>query len=177
MVPSLVPVPVVTGVEADGAEAAEVMLAGADVLAVWAQAEIIERTAMARKERRSLLVIGSLKLLGTLFRKSGSVNQIPVNVVSGNTVPGKNSDCLFQATLDRTHEVFYCLTSTSSRQALSDRAHRIASLTRRGCGRIVHPCSSFSNGVDRSNYRYPSQPASNQRAPIMLAQKSAGPCG
>jgi hypothetical protein len=39
--------------------------AGAAALLVWAKAEIIEKAAMARKERRSLLVIGSLKLLGT----------------------------------------------------------------------------------------------------------------
>jgi hypothetical protein len=31
---------------------------------VWAHAEIIENTAMARTDRRYLLVIGSLKLLG-----------------------------------------------------------------------------------------------------------------
>jgi len=33
-------------------------------LLVWAHAEIIEKTAMARTDRRNLLVIGSLKLLG-----------------------------------------------------------------------------------------------------------------
>ena len=32
--------------------------AGAAALEVWAKAEIMEKTAMARKERRSLLVIG-----------------------------------------------------------------------------------------------------------------------
>jgi hypothetical protein len=65
IVPIFVPVPVATG--AVGAEAAgEVTpLAGAVALLVWAKADIIEITAMARKERRSLLVIGSLKLLGT----------------------------------------------------------------------------------------------------------------
>jgi hypothetical protein len=48
-----------------GAEAEVTPLAGAVALLVWAKADIIEITAMARKERRSLLVIGSLKLLGT----------------------------------------------------------------------------------------------------------------
>jgi hypothetical protein len=38
---------------------------GSAALLVWAKAEIIETTAMARIERRSLLVIGSLKLLET----------------------------------------------------------------------------------------------------------------
>jgi hypothetical protein len=44
----------------DGAEVAgEVApLAGVAALEVWAKAEIMEKTAMARKERRSLLVIG-----------------------------------------------------------------------------------------------------------------------
>jgi hypothetical protein len=58
MVPSFVPVPVAMGVE--GAEVAGEVAppAGAAALEVWAKAEIMEKTAMARKERRSLLVIG-----------------------------------------------------------------------------------------------------------------------
>jgi uncharacterized membrane protein len=69
MVPILVPVPVAI---VDGAAGvAEEPVAGelgapvgvAEL--VWANAEIMETTAMARIERRNLLVIGSLKLLGT----------------------------------------------------------------------------------------------------------------
>jgi hypothetical protein len=44
----------------EGAEAAGELAppAGAAALEVWAKAEIIENTAIARKERRSLLFIG-----------------------------------------------------------------------------------------------------------------------
>jgi hypothetical protein len=45
---------------------------------VWAHAEIIENTAIARTDRRNLIVIGSLKLLR--------------NIVPVNMVPGMNSD-------------------------------------------------------------------------------------
>ena len=63
MVPILEPVaPVAIGLEAAGEVAGP---AGAAALLVWAKAEIMEKAAMARKERRSLLIIGSLKLLGT----------------------------------------------------------------------------------------------------------------
>jgi hypothetical protein len=57
--------PVVMGAVGDEAAGEVAGPAGAAALLVWAKAEIIEKTAMARKERRSLLVIGSLKLLGT----------------------------------------------------------------------------------------------------------------
>jgi hypothetical protein len=56
------------GAEEAAAEGALGMVAGAAALPVWAHAEVIEKTAMVRKERRNLLVIGSLKLLGTMFR-------------------------------------------------------------------------------------------------------------
>jgi hypothetical protein len=70
MVPSLEPLPVAIGAEVAGLAGEVAAPAGAAMLPVWAQAEvvdmeIIERTAMARKECRNLLVIGSLKLLGT----------------------------------------------------------------------------------------------------------------
>jgi hypothetical protein len=73
MVPSLVvPVPVAIVGEAAGVAGALPAPAGA-ALPVWANAEnvnpkISEKTALARKDRRNLLVIGSVKLLGTLFR-------------------------------------------------------------------------------------------------------------
>jgi hypothetical protein len=50
---------------------------------------------MARTDRRSFLVIGSLKLLGTF---------VPVNLFSG-----MNSDHPFQVTLGRIHEVFFVM--------------------------------------------------------------------
>jgi hypothetical protein len=72
MVPILVPVPVAIVGEAAGAAGEPVAgepaaPVGAAEL-VWANAEIMETTAMARIERSNFLVIGSLKLLGTLFR-------------------------------------------------------------------------------------------------------------
>jgi hypothetical protein len=59
---------VATGAEAAGEPVAGEAPApvGAAAL-VWANAEIIEITAIARRDRRNLLVIVSLKLLGTLF--------------------------------------------------------------------------------------------------------------
>src|ERR1039458_4600155 len=78
MVPTLVPVPVVIVVEVAGVGDELAAPAGAAGLPVWAHAEIIETTAMARTDRKNLLVIGSLTLLGTL---------VPVNMV-----PGMNSD-------------------------------------------------------------------------------------
>jgi hypothetical protein len=65
IVPIFVPVPVAMGAVVAEAAGEVTPLAGAVALLVWAKADIIEITAMARKERRSLLVIGSLKLLGT----------------------------------------------------------------------------------------------------------------
>jgi hypothetical protein len=58
------------GAEGGGVAGEVAPAAGAAALLVWAKAEIVEtkiveKTAMARIERRSLLVIGSLKLLGT----------------------------------------------------------------------------------------------------------------
>jgi hypothetical protein len=69
IVPIFEPGPVATVGEAAGEPVAGELaaLVGAAAL-VWANAEIIETTAMARIERRNLLVIVSLKLLGTLFR-------------------------------------------------------------------------------------------------------------
>jgi hypothetical protein len=69
MVPIFEPVPVAMG--AVVAEAAGELAGpeGAAALLVWAKAEIIEKTAIARRERTSLLVIGSLKLLGTYSAK------------------------------------------------------------------------------------------------------------
>jgi hypothetical protein len=80
------------GVEVAGAAGALAPPAGAAALPVWANAEIvnptiIERTAMARTDRKNLLVIGSLKLLGTL---------VPVNMVPVKMFPGMNSDYLFR---------------------------------------------------------------------------------
>src|ERR1700722_17976433 len=80
MVPILVPVPVaiVAGVEGEPAAPA-----GA-AAPVWANAvivnpKIVEKTATARIERRNLLVIGSLKLLG---------NMVPANAGSGQSGSG-----------------------------------------------------------------------------------------
>ncbi|HEX8813313.1 MAG TPA: hypothetical protein VF742_15095 [Terracidiphilus sp.] len=72
MVPTLVPGPPL--VVADGAEGNELPdvaaeLEGVAALPVWASAEIANVTAMARRTRRNLLVIGSIELLGTWFRE------------------------------------------------------------------------------------------------------------
>ena len=72
MVPTRVPAPVVMVAGDAGEEGAEDAAAGefaapagaVAALPVWAQAEITEKTAMARTDRIYLLVIGSLKLLG-----------------------------------------------------------------------------------------------------------------
>jgi len=68
MAPTLVPV--FTG-PAGALEAAGVAaeLDGVAALLVWANAEIAKRTATARKSRKTLLVIGSVELLGTWFRE------------------------------------------------------------------------------------------------------------
>jgi predicted CoA-binding protein len=70
MVPTLVPAPVAVVVVVGAAVAGEVAapVGAAAALPVWAQAEITEKAAMARTDRRNLLVIGSLKLLGTWFQ-------------------------------------------------------------------------------------------------------------
>jgi hypothetical protein len=69
MVPTLVPVltPVVgiAGVEAAGLAGAEPAPEGVAALLVWANAEIVNSTAAARKSRKHLLFIGSVELLGT----------------------------------------------------------------------------------------------------------------
>src|SRR5271169_4091336 len=96
MVPNLLPVPVPTMGAVVGVAGALPAPAGA-ALPVWARAEIItpksgEKTAMARKERRNLLVIGSLNSLEHCSGKYGS----------GEYGPGMNSDYPFQATLGRT---------------------------------------------------------------------------
>jgi hypothetical protein len=62
IVPTLVPV---VDTAAAGLAAAADGLDGVAAPPVWAHAEIIENTAIARTDRRNLLVIGSLKLLGT----------------------------------------------------------------------------------------------------------------
>jgi hypothetical protein len=59
MVPTLVPVLVPVGA------AAAAGLEGVAALLVWANAEIVRITALARKSRKNLLVIGSVVLLGT----------------------------------------------------------------------------------------------------------------
>jgi len=66
----LVPVlgPVVAGV-AEGAAGVAAGLEGVAALPVWANAEIANVTARARRNRRNLLVIGSVELLGTWFRE------------------------------------------------------------------------------------------------------------
>jgi hypothetical protein len=95
MVPILLPAPVAIVVEVAGAVgepvAGEPAALGGAAALVWANAEIMETTAMARIERSNLLVIVSLNSL---------------EHVSGNYGSGKNSDYPFQATLDRTHEIF-----------------------------------------------------------------------
>lgn len=54
----------------------------------------------------------------------------------------------------RAHALF-ASSCNDHHQTLRKFARRIASVTRRGCGRVVHPQSAFCNGVDRSNYRGP----------------------
>jgi hypothetical protein len=44
-------------------------LDGVAALLVWAHAETAKKTATPRMDRKNLLVIGLLKLLGTLFRQ------------------------------------------------------------------------------------------------------------
>jgi hypothetical protein len=59
---------VVAGV-AEGAAGVAAGLDGVAALPVWANAENANVTAMARRTRRNLLVIGSVELLGTWFRE------------------------------------------------------------------------------------------------------------
>src|SRR3982075_1506986 len=66
--PTLVPEPVVTGVEAAGVAGAAGGAGDGRALLVWASAEIAKKTASDRESRKNLLVIGSLELLGTWFR-------------------------------------------------------------------------------------------------------------
>jgi len=69
MAPTLVPVlgAVVVAAVAAGLAGVAAGLDGVAALPVWANAEIVKVTAMARRIRRSLLVIGSVELLGTWF--------------------------------------------------------------------------------------------------------------
>jgi hypothetical protein len=69
IVPTLVPEPVVTGVEGAGAVGAAEGSGEVAALLVWASAEIAKKTATARESRKNLLVIGSFELLGTWFRE------------------------------------------------------------------------------------------------------------
>jgi hypothetical protein len=69
MVPTLVPEPVVTGVEAAGDGAAGAGSGEVAALLVWASAEIAKKTATARESRKNLLVIG---LLNSLEHGSGN---------------------------------------------------------------------------------------------------------
>jgi hypothetical protein len=64
MAPTLVPV-ITMGAAAAGVAAGP---DGVAALLVWANAEIVRITAVARKSRKNLLVIGSLVLLGTCCR-------------------------------------------------------------------------------------------------------------
>ena len=73
MVPTLVapvgPV-VVAGAEPAGVVAgAAAALDGVAALPVWASAENVKVTAIARRTRTNLLFIGSVELLGTWFRE------------------------------------------------------------------------------------------------------------
>jgi hypothetical protein len=72
-------VPVPVGIVDIAGDAGELAAPAGAAPPVWAHAEIVKRTAMARIDRRNLLVIGSLKLLGTL---------VPVNMVSGKDGSG-----------------------------------------------------------------------------------------
>src|SRR5208283_2632481 len=79
MVPTLVPVlapVVVAGVAEAGLVGAAVAPDGVAALPVWASAEIPRETATARKNRKYLLVIGSLELLGTCLSEHGSGNEL-----------------------------------------------------------------------------------------------------
>ena len=71
MAPTFVPVltPVVAGAAEEGLAGVAAGLDGVAALPVWANAEIANVTAVARRTRRNLLVIGSVELLGTWFRE------------------------------------------------------------------------------------------------------------
>jgi hypothetical protein len=77
MVPIFVPLPVTMGAVAAGEPGAEGNPPGSAAVLVCAHAEIMEKTATVRRERRSLLVIVLLKLLGTL---------VPLNMLSGMSI-------------------------------------------------------------------------------------------
>ncbi|HEY4781238.1 MAG TPA: hypothetical protein VIH54_05420 [Chthoniobacterales bacterium] len=74
IVPTLVPEPVVTGVEAAGVAAAADGAGEVAALLVWASAEIAKKTATARESRKNLLVIGSLNSL-----EPGSGNELSMS--------------------------------------------------------------------------------------------------
>src|SRR5713226_983054 len=87
MVPILLPVPVAIVGEAAGEAGALPAPAGA-ALPVWAQAEIIEKTATARTERRNLLFIGSLNSLEHCSVEYGSVEYGSAEYGSAEYFPG-----------------------------------------------------------------------------------------
>jgi hypothetical protein len=152
MVPSLEPVPVAIGVVGAGSADEAAAPAGAAGLLAWAQAEVMERTAMARTERRNLLVIGSLDSLEHCSGKYGF----------GKYGFRMNSEDPRQAMLCRTRKgLRLAFLQMAAVRPSSDKAHWIAGVTRRSCGRVVHPGSSICNGVDRNNYRYHRLAASN----------------
>jgi hypothetical protein len=69
MAPTFVPVlgpVVVVGAEESGLAG---VADGVAALPVWANAENVNVTAMARRTRKNLLFIGSVELLGTWFRE------------------------------------------------------------------------------------------------------------
>jgi hypothetical protein len=75
---------------------------------------------------------------------------IPRNMVPGNMIPGMNLDLpFFQATLGRAYRAKITKFSNSQfascyfERPPSDKAHWNASVTRRGCGRVVHHLVSF----------------------------------
>jgi hypothetical protein len=87
MVPIFVPVPVTMGAVAPGDAGA-----GSAAVLVCAHAEIMEKIATVRRERRSLLVIVLLKLLGTL---------VPLNMLSGMSLdyPCGNAEPYYKVSL------------------------------------------------------------------------------
>ena len=103
MVPTFVPVVAPTGGDPAPVAAG---LDGVAALLVWASAEIVKTTAMARRSRKNLLVIGSVKLLGTFLRNTPRRN-MPSDAClteqsSGNELRFSLSESLLQSTPGRT---------------------------------------------------------------------------
>jgi hypothetical protein len=72
MVPTFVPPLVAAGMpgaEGSGFAGVAAGLDGVAALPVWARAENVKVTAIARRTRTNLLFIGSIELLGTWFRE------------------------------------------------------------------------------------------------------------